>query len=125
MQASAAAAAAAAAKAAAAECGTVILQPPSISPALPLTAATPPSFTGQDISPISSTPLQPSLHNTVFHATPLSSFTGLQHASLSSLAGIIQFGVQNPDLRSISLNIYLKQGCVAESRDQFLFQRLM
>ena len=64
MQASAAAAAAAAAKAAAAECGTVILQPPSISPALPLTAATPPSFTGQDIFPISSTPLQPSLHST-------------------------------------------------------------
>ena len=38
---------------------------------------------------------------------------------------IIQFGVQNPDLCSKSLNVYLKQGCVAETRDQFLFQRLL
>ena len=36
---------------------------------------------------------------------------------------IILFGVQNPHLRSKSLNIYLKQGCVAETRHQFLFSK--
>ena len=37
---------------------------------------------------------------------------------------IIQFGVLNPHLCSKSLNIYLKQGCIAETRHQFLFQRV-